>query len=267
MGLMRWGLAFAALAWLLAIAAPAPAEDWRIAAIGKSQDAIGKLTPDIALTGADGGRVTLAQFRGKPLLVSLVYTGCADICPTVIENLAAASRAAEETFGKGSFNILTVGFDTRRDTPDRMRSFARTHRAGGENWLFASADAATLDRLAAAVGFDFAASAGGFDHPAQVTVVDDEGRVFSQIYGGAFAPPAVVEPLKSLIYGGARPIFSLAGLSDRIKLICTVYDPRTGRYYFDYSIILSVFIGASFLAGVFHFLLRELRKSARAGRV
>jgi protein SCO1 len=264
---MRGSLAFAALACLLIPAAPALADDWRNAAIGGSQDAIGNLVPDLLLTGADGGRISLAQFRGKPLLVSLVYTGCADVCPLVIESLVSASGAAEETFGKGSFNILTVGFDTRRDTPDRMRSFARTHHAGGENWLFAAADAATMNRLTAAVGFDFVAAAGGFDHPAQVTVLDGEGRVYAQIYGGAFGPPEVVEPLKSLIYGGAKPIFSLAGLGDRIKLFCTVYDPRTGRYYFDYSIIFSVLIGAGFLAGTLHFLLRELRKSVRAGRV
>ena len=233
----------------------------------RSQDAIGALVPDLPLTGADGDRITLAQFRGKPLLVSLVYTGCSDVCPTVIESLALANRAAEETFGKGSFNILTVGFDTRRDTPERMRSFARTHSAGGENWRFASADAATIDRLAASVGFDFVVSAGGFDHPAQVTVLDAEGKVYSQIYGGTFGPPDVIEPLKSLIYGGARPVFSLAGLGDRVKLFCTIYDPRTGRYYFDYSILLSVVIGAGCLLAVLYFLLRELRKSMQAGRV
>ena len=264
---MRRVWAFAVLAGSLALAAPAPADDSSAAAIGRSQGAIGQTLPDdLALTGVDGRKITLAQFRGKPLLVSLVYTGCADVCPLVIENLAAASQAADTAFGKGSFNILTVGFDTRRDTPDRMRSFARTHRAGGENWLFAAADAATIDRLTAAVGFDFAASADGFDHPAQVTVVDQEGRVYSQIYGGSFPPPALVEPLKSLIYGGARPIFSLAGLSDRIKLVCTVYDPRTGRDYFDYSIVFSVVIGAAFLAGTLHFLLRELAKSLRSSR-
>jgi protein SCO1/2 len=264
---MRRCLALAALAWLVVLAAPAPADDFQAAAIARSQDAIGQSLPNLALTGADGGKITLAQFRGKPLLVSLVYTGCGDVCPLVIENLAAASNVAEATFGKGSFNILTVGFDTRRDTPDRMRSFARAHHAGGDHWLFAAADEATIERLTAAVGFDFAASASGFDHPAQVTVVDKEGKVYSQIYGGSFAPPSVVEPLKSLIYGGSRPVFSLAGLSDRIKLLCTVYDPRTGRYYFDYSLILTVLIGAPFLTGTLHFLLRELRKTVRAGRV
>jgi protein SCO1 len=264
---MRTRLGFAALGWLLALVATASGDDFLTSTIARSQGAIGQSLPDLALTGVDGGKITLARFRGKPLLVSLVYTGCADVCPLVIENLAAASGVAESTFGRGSFNILTVGFDTKRDTPDRMRSFARQHHAGGENWLFAAADATTIDHLVSAVGFDFAASATGFDHPAQVTVVDKDGRVYSQIYGGSFAIPAVVEPLKSLIYGGSRPVFSLAGLGDRIKLICTVYDARTGRYYFDYSIILSVFIGASFLAIAFHFLIRELRKSLRAGRV
>ena len=264
---MRVRLAFTALAWLLALVASAAGDASLSSTIARSQGAIGQSLPDLVLTGADGRKITLAALRGKPLLVSLIYTGCADLCPLVIENLAAASGAAEATFGKGSFNILTVGFDAKRDTPDRMRSFARQHHAGGGNWLFAAADATTIDRLASAVGFDFAASAGGFDHPAQVTVVDKEGRVYSQIYGGSFPIPAVVEPLKSLIFGGSRPVFSLAGLGDRIKLVCTVYDPRTGRYYFDYSIIFSVFIGMSFLAVTLHFLVRELRKSMRAGRV
>jgi len=264
---MRRILAVAAVVQLLALAGPGLADGRQDAAVAKSQDAIGAVVPDLPLMGADGDRITLAQFRGKPLLVSLVYTGCADICPTVVESLALANRAAEETFGKDSFNILTVGFDTRRDTPDRMRNFAKAHGAGGKNWRFASSDASTMDRLAAAVGFDFVASAGGFDHPAQVTVVDAEGKVYSQIYGGTFAPPDVIEPLKSLIYGRARPVFSLAGLGDRVKLFCTFYDPRTGRYYFDYSILFSVVIGAACLGGVLYFLLRELRKSMQAGRV
>jgi protein SCO1 len=124
-----------------------------------------------------------------------------------------------------------------------------------------------MERFAAAIGFSYFASAGGYEHPAQVTVLDASGRVFSQVYGGSFTAPAIMEPLKSLIFGGARPVFSLAGLGDRIKLFCTVYDPRTGRYYFDYSIILSIAIGALCLAGTLYFLVREVWKSMRAGSV
>lgn len=235
-------------------------------AIAKSQGAVGQQVPQFTFSAAGGKSIRLSDYRGKPLIVSLVYTGCSDVCPAIVESLATAKDIAEENFAEDSFNIITVGFDTRNDTPERMQSFARAHGAGGSNWQFVAISGATVDEFAAAVGFDFVASAGGFEHPAQVTILDQEGKVYTQVYGGVFQPPAVIEPLKSLILGGARPIFSLEGLGDRIKLFCTVYDPRTGRYYFDYTLILSIFIGATVLAGMLYFLVREVRKSVRASR-
>jgi protein SCO1/2 len=237
------------------------------AAIAASQGAIGREVPEFTFIEAGGGSYKISSFRGKPLLVSLIYTGCADVCPTVVESLATAKAAADETFGEAGYNIITVGFDTRNDTPERMQSFAKARGAGGGNWKFVAVNGATVDALAEAVGFEFAASAGGFEHPAQVTIIDSAGKVYSQIYGGVFDPPAVMEPLKSLIFGGARPALSLEGLGDRIKLFCTVYDPRTGRYYFDYSLVLSFVIGAMALSAVLYFLVREVRKAMKASRV
>jgi protein SCO1/2 len=145
-----------------------------------------------------------------------------------------------------------------------MQSFARAHAAGGDNWQFVAANG-DFGRFAEAVGFDYFASAGGFAHTAQITVLDAQGRVYDQIYGSSFAPPAIVEPLKRLILGGARPAFSLAGLADRVKLLCTVYDPRTGKYYFNSAILVSIVIGVLCLGAVLHFLVREVRKSLAVG--
>ena len=44
----------------------------------------------------------------------------------------------------------------------------------------------------------------GFDHLAQTTVIDAHGRIYRQVYGDAFAVPALVEPLKDLALG-SRP--------------------------------------------------------------
>jgi protein SCO1/2 len=261
---MRRILFAAALIGLTAIA-PVHADQRSDDALRASRSAIGTMLPDFAFVDTANKPIRLSQFRGKPLLVNLIYTSCADVCPAVIESLAPAAVAGEETLGPGSFNIITVGFDTRHDTPERMRSFARAHAAGGGNWYFLASDSETMNRLISAVGFGYSASAGGFDHMAQITVIDKEGKIYDQVYGGTFAPPAIVEPLKQLILGGERSVFSLAGLSDRVKLFCTVYDPRTGRYYFDYSIFVSFAIGAICLGGVLYFLIRETRKSLKAG--
>ena len=235
------------------------------AALGASQGAIGSTVPNLTFQSIVDGDISLAGLRGKPLLVNLIYTGCADVCPAIIESLAPAVNAAEEALGKGSFNVITVGFDTRNDTPERMRSFARAHNAGGDNWYFVGTDKETVDRLSTAVGFEIFPSAGGFDHMAQVTILDGNGMIYDQVYGGSFAPPAIVEPLKRLILGRERSVFSLAGLGDRVKLFCTVYDPRTGRYYFSYALPISIIIGAGCLLGILVFLVKELRKSMRAG--
>jgi protein SCO1/2 len=235
-------------------------------AVATSESAIGGVVPDLRFTGTEGQTVSLGQLRGRPVLLTLIYTGCADICPAVIESLAPAVTVGEEALGKGSFSVVTVGFDTRNDTPQRMRSFAREHGAGGDNWHFVSADTKTLDQLTAAVGFSFLSSAGGFDHMAQVTVIDKNGKVYRQVYGGTFDPPQIVEPLKELIFGREKPFLSVAGILDRVKLFCTVYNPNTGRYYFNYSLFASIFIGLISLGLVLFVLIRETRKAMRAGR-
>jgi protein SCO1/2 len=264
---MRWFMLVCALLGASLLPSQGRADERADAAIARSQGVIGRAVSEFTFVDADGRTYRLSGFLGKPLLVSLIYTGCSDVCPTVVESLAAAKTVADETFGEAGYNIITVGFDTRNDTPERMRSFARARGAGGGNWKFLAMDGAAVDALAESVGFEFAASAGGFAHPAQVTVIDSDGKVYHQIYGGVFDPPAVMEPLKLLIFGGAHPVLSIEGLGDRIKLFCTVYDPRTGRYYFDYSLVLSFLMGAMALAGVFYFLVREVRKAIKASRV
>lgn len=251
----------AMLALLFILEVPCLADEREDAALGRSQGVIGAAVPDLSFQDAGGKKIRLADFRGKPLLINLIYTSCADVCPTIIEHLAPAVAAADDMLGADSYNVLTVGFDTRNDTPERMRLFARAHNAGGPNWIFAGSDEATMQRLSTAVGFSFFSSAGGFDHMAQVTVLDKAGVIYDQVYGSVFEPTAVVDPLKRLVLGRERPLLSMAGLGDRLRLFCSVYDRNTGRYYFDFSLLAAFIIGATCLLAVLVFLIRETRKS------
>lgn len=243
----------------------AKAETPENTAAAASRAAIGAQIPDVSLTDSNGAPVSLANYRGKPLLISLVYTACTDVCPSIIENLYPSIEVAQSSLGIDSFSIITVGFDTVHDTPARMRSFARSRGVDLPNWHFLSGDAASVDALANAVGFTIVPSSGGFDHMAQVSVVDSGGVIYQQIAGGVFSPPAVVEPLKDLIYDRRKPMTSLAGIIDRVKLFCTVYNPNTGRYYFNYSLFISLAIGLGCLLFVFGWLLKEFRRSGGTG--
>jgi protein SCO1 len=254
-----------ALAVLLAGAAPAAAQDFdEQAALNDSRAAVGTRLADHRLLTAGGEEITLSSFRGKPLLISLIYTSCHYTCPMMTSQLAVAVDAARDAVGASSFNVLSVGFDTRNDTPDRMARFAAERGINDPHWTFAATDPGTVEALARELGFTYFASPRGFDHLAQTSVINAEGVVHQQIYGESFPQPAIVEPLKQLVWDIEADPTTLSGWVKGVKLFCTVYDPKTGRYEFDYSIFLGIFIGVLALGSAAMFVIRAWRQTGRS---
>lgn len=220
------------------------------AALTMSQAAIGNMVGNYQFRDSKGRPVQLADYLGKPLVVSLIYTGCTDICPTISESLLDGVKIARKAFGKDSFAVVTVGFDQPSDSPSRMHAFAVSRGINLDGWTMLSGSAETIDGLAKDIGFSMLRLPHGFDHLSQITVIGPDGRVFGQVYGATFEPPAFVEPLKRLIYGGRNDLTSVEGLLDRIRLVCTLYNPNTGRYEFDYSIFIAITGGSISLIAV-----------------
>jgi len=256
-------LAVAALAACAAATAettlPAAAFDAGTA-LDASQAAIGRPLPDLVLTDQHGRQFRLSDLAGRPLVISPIYTSCYHVCPTTTTHLKGVVAVANELLGDVAFTVLTAGFDTQNDTPERMLSYARARGIDDPQWVFASADAATMQELMDAVGFAYARSGGGFDHMVQATVVDAQGRVFTQVYGQQFEAPLLADAVKRIVMGQRASEVSLPSLMERIRLICTVFDPKTGRYRFDYSIVIAFVVGVLCLGAIAVFLWRSWRE-------
>jgi protein SCO1 len=207
------------------------------AALRASQAVIGHGTGNHEFIDQDGKPLHLADLRGRPVVLSLVFTDCRAVCSGQTLHLREVTRIAREALGAHSFAVLTVGFDSAHDSPARMLAYGRDRGIDDPDWHFASADAATVRRLTDEVGFTWLPSSRGFDHITQVTILDANGTVAQQVYGAAFAPPELIEPLKALLLGRAVAHTSLQGLIERVRLYCSVYDPTTGRYRADYSML------------------------------
>lgn len=230
--------------------------------IARSEQAIGRTIGNYILTDTTGTALPLAGYRGKPLIVSLVYSSCGSICPATTQRLISAVTEARRVIGGDRFEVLTVGFDARHDTPVRMGQFAAVQGIKFSNWRIASGDAASLAALLRDVGFSYEAAAGGFDHISQTTIIDRDGKVFRQVYGDDFPIQVFLEPLKDVVYGTETSL-SLRGLVDRIRFICTTYDPGAGRYRIDYGLVFGSVIAALSLVVFGGILLREWRRAAR----
>jgi protein SCO1/2 len=265
--LLALGFAFACGVAAAAPHAPRAGADPfdRDSALAESQAAIGRSVGELGFVATDGSPRRLSDYRGRPLVVSLVYTSCYHICPTTTKSLARVVRNARTLLGNDGFAVLTLGFDSVRDTPDAMRRFAAEQGVDDPHWDFVAADRGTAEALAAELGFRFRAAGGGFDHLLQTTLIDADGVVRRQIYGMEIEPPLLVEPLKQLVYGEELETSWMQDIGNRFRLYCTVYDPASDSYRFSYAIFVGLAMGVAM--GVFFIVLlvREWRYSRREG--
>lgn len=233
----------------------------RDTALAFSQAAIGRQLGNYSFADSGGATFSLRQFAGRPVVLSMIFTSCRHTCPLITRNLRKTVAIAREALGENSFAVVSVGFDWRADTPSRMAMFKNEMGVNEKDWLFVSADEDTIKTLSEDIGFIFFPSASGFDHLAQTTVIDKQGKVFWQVYGANFEAPHLVEPLKRLVFDTRDQPLSLGSWIENVKLFCTVFDPTSGRYRFDYSIIVALFTGILSLGAVAVFIVRSWRQS------
>ncbi|KRH99144.1 SCO family protein [Curvibacter sp. PAE-UM] len=253
-----------------AAAASTPAESVldRAEAIRISQAVIGQQPANFTLLDRRGKPVRLSDYRGKPLLVSFIYTGCFQVCPTTTRMLHEAVQDLGRLVGFDKFNVVSIGFNQPFDAPEAMRAFATQNGIAASNWEFLSPHRSIVEPLTRDFGFSYVANAAGFDHVLSVTLLDGEGRIYSQIYGDSLTPNQLGEPMRELMRGAPLPpTLNLDDLIERVKILCTVYDPKTGQYRYDYGLFMELAGGTMFFLFMFGYLGREWLQQRRSRRL
>lgn len=228
-----------------------------------SQGALGNQLGDYTFLDRSGRTVRLSDYRGKPLVISLIYTHCPAACLTTTRSLTTI-KESQAALGADSFGVLTVGFDTENDIPAAMADFAKRMGVDLPGWEFVSADPDTIKKLSKDLGFVFfPAEEGGFNHMTQTTFVDAQGRVYLHVYGEDFDNKTLLQPLKNMIYNveTARP--GIDGLSSKVRLFCTVYDTKTGQYKVSYGYFYGIGLGILCSLLISWWLVMEYRRSPK----
>jgi protein SCO1/2 len=102
---------------------------------------------DFRLVDQDGRAVSLASYRGRPLLVFFGYTQCADYCPQTLGRLARAVRSLGDDAGDARILLVTV--DPAHDTPAALKRYVARF---GPNVSAATGDSASLAAAWSAYG-------------------------------------------------------------------------------------------------------------------
>ena len=151
------------------------------------------------LTDQDGHIRTLADFKGKVVVVFFGYTQCPDVCPTTMAELAEVKRSLGPDGDKLQGVFVTI--DPERDTPALLKAYV-----GSFDKSFVALRGSDEQTKAAAKEFKvFYAKVPGktegsytMDHTAASYVFDTQGRVrvFTR-YGSG--PQALADDVKLLL--------------------------------------------------------------------
>jgi len=155
--------------------------------------------PEFSLTSQDGGQVTLADFRGKVVAVTFIYTLCTTTCPVLTPMMSFVQDQLGSNFGtKIAFVSITV--DPERDTPQVLKEYAQAFDANLAGWAFLTGTPDAIRDVTRRYGVFASKTANGdVDHTFLTSIVDPRGILRVQYVGVRFDPDELRRDLLSLL--------------------------------------------------------------------
>jgi protein SCO1/2 len=155
--------------------------------------------PEFTLTSQDGTPVALAQFRGKVVAVTFIYTLCTDTCPVLTPMMSFVQDRLGSDFGK-EIVFVSVTVDPERDTPEVLKDYAKAFGADPAGWYFATGSPDAIREVTRRYGVFAAKGAdGNVDHTFLTSLVDRRGMLRVQYLGVRFDPEEFRRDLLSLV--------------------------------------------------------------------
>jgi protein SCO1/2 len=156
---------------------------------------------DFHLTGHDGKQYSLADFRGKAVVIFFGYTQCPDVCPTTMSELAEVMKVLGPDADR--VQVLFVTVDPERDTPQLLASYVP---AFDPRFLGLYGDEQATERTAKAFRVFYQKVPGKtpgsytVDHTAGSYVYDPKGRLRLFVKHGT-GPEPIAQDLRTLLAG------------------------------------------------------------------
>ena len=202
-----------------------------LGAIGFDQRLDAQIPLELQFRDETGRVVTLADYFGeKPLLLTLGYWECPNLCPLTRTGMQASLNELAFTVGQ-EFDVMMVSISPT-ETPElaaqvKRQQLASYNRAGTERgWHLLTGDHGAIDQLAEAIGFRYAfdTQQNEYAHVSGLVVLTPAGKVARYLYGITYNPRDL---RLSLIEATGNRIGQFA---DQVLLFCYTYNPVTGQY-------------------------------------
>jgi protein SCO1/2 len=148
---------------------------------------------DLELTNQEGKK---AKFRSdvigdRIVVLDNIYTSCTTICPILTTIMVNVQSRIGERAGK-EVSLVSLSVDPVTDTPARLRTYARRHKASWNLW---TGPKPAMDQVLKGLGIytpDY------IDHPSSILVGDGRTGEWTRFYGFA-SPEQILKRVDELL--------------------------------------------------------------------
>jgi protein SCO1/2 len=155
--------------------------------------------PEINLAGTKG-EFSLADQRGKVVLVFFGYTSCPDICPSTLSDLKRLVSTFDDDSSR--IQVVFVTVDPKRDSPEKLKEYLPLFN---QDFIGLTGDVEELSSVWNAYGVireidDSSNSVAGYlvNHTSRLYLIDPEGRLLLT-YGFGTEPDAIAQDIAHIL--------------------------------------------------------------------
>lgn len=140
--------------------------------------------------------VQLRDLMGKPMVVVMIYTSCEAACPRLVADM----RNIHQKVGSEGVNYLLVSIDPEKDTPERLRKYAKEQELTGSEWILLQGKADDVREFSNVLSVKYKRiSPIDFAHTNIISVFDDRGVLQYQQEGLGVDNAVLVEKIEALV--------------------------------------------------------------------
>ncbi len=166
--------------------------------------------PDLAgieLRDQHDAPVLFEGLRGKPALMSFIYTRCPmpEMCPATMLRFQEVQNALSEEQRAG-IRLITVSFDPEYDTPEVLAEYAELWDVDGSFWSVLTGTESDIHRIASSYGLWYEQTEdGNFDHAMYSMILLPDGSLHRILTGTAWDAEETAAALLALNAADSTP--------------------------------------------------------------
>jgi len=172
------------------------------AAAAVSDESIYQL--DATWTNQDGKKLTIADLKGRPVLITMGYATCKFACPRLAADLMAIEKSFTEAERK-QFSIVFVSIDPERDTPQQLKTFLSQYPVDQSRWNGLTGNDDDVLELSVILGIRYRkVNETDFAHSNIISVLSPTGEIVHRQEGLGTDPTETIAILRGLLKKSAN---------------------------------------------------------------